>query len=72
VKTNARRRLTAALSNASKTVSTLIIQSVLATDDLRKEHCKFGVQSCQMEREKQLMDKKRLAEQKIMEEQVYA
>ena len=27
---------------------------------------------CQMEREKQLMDKKRISEQQIMEEQVYA
>ena len=42
------------------------------TDDLRKEAGKFFVQQCQIEREKQLMDKKRLAENKIMEEQVYA
>jgi Trichohyalin-plectin-homology domain len=43
-----------------------------ATDDLRKEAGKFNVQQCQMEREKQLMEKKRLAEQKIMEEGIYA
>jgi len=30
------------------------------------------VHQCQMEREKQLMDKKRISEQQIMEEQVYA
>lgn len=44
----------------------------IATDDLRQEAGKFNVHQCQMERERQLMDKKRLAEQKIMEEQVYA
>lgn len=46
--------------------------TVSATDDLRKEAGKFNVHQCQMERERQLMDKKRLADQKIMEEQVYA
>ena len=45
---------------------------MLATDDLRKEQGKFFVYQCQMEREKQLMDKKRDVERKIMEEQVYA
>ena len=45
---------------------------IIATDDLRKEQGKFFVYQCQMEREKQLMDKKRLTEQKIMEEQIYA
>ena len=30
------------------------------------------MQQCQLEREKQLVDKKRIAESKIMEEQVYA
>jgi hypothetical protein len=44
----------------------------IATDDLRKEAAKFFVYQCQMDREKQLVDKKRLAEHKIMEEQVYA
>lgn len=34
----------------------------LATDDLRKEAGKFFVNQCQMEREKQLMDKKRIVE----------
>lgn len=42
------------------------------TDDLRKEAGKFFVLQCQMEREKQLVDKKRLTENKIMEEHVYA
>lgn len=42
------------------------------TDDLRKEAGKFFVQQCQMEREKQLVDKKRAGDQKIMEEHVYA
>ena len=42
------------------------------TDDLRKEQGKFFVYQCQMEREKQLMDKKRAADNKIMEEHVYA
>lgn len=46
--------------------------SNIATDDLRKEAGKFFVLQCQMEREKQLMDKKRLTENKIMEEHVYA
>ena len=46
--------------------------TVVATDDLRKEAGKFNVHQCQMEREKQLMDKKRISEQQIMEEQVYA
>jgi hypothetical protein len=42
------------------------------TDDLRKEQGKFFVQQCQLEREKQLVDKKRATDQKIMEEHVYA
>ena len=42
------------------------------TDDLRKEAGKFFVYQCQMEREKQLVDKKRAVDQKIMEEHVYA
>ena len=42
------------------------------TDDLRKEQGKFFVYQCQMAREKQLVDKKRATDQKIMEEHVYA
>ena len=49
-----------------------IVTLILATDDLRKEAGKFFVLQCQMEREKQLVDKKRLTENKIMEEHVYA
>lgn len=49
-----------------------IVSLILATDDLRKEAGKFFVLQCQMEREKQLVDKKRLTENKIMEEHVYA
>lgn len=48
-----------------------IVSLILATDDLRKEAGKFFVLQCQMEREKQLVDKKRLTENKIMEEHVY-
>ncbi len=50
----------------------ILVTLILATDDLRKEAGKFFVLQCQMEREKQLMDKKRAGEQKIMEEHVYA
>lgn len=63
------------MSRDSKTVTIsiiLITACAIATDDLRNEAGKFFVHQCQMEREKQLMDKRRLAEQKIMEEQVYA
>jgi hypothetical protein len=50
----------------------ILVTLILATDDLRKEAGKFFVLLCQMEREKQLVDKKRLTENKIMEEHVYA
>ena len=50
----------------------ILVTLILATDDLRKEAGKFFVLQCQMEREKQLVDKKRLTENKIMEEHVYA
>ena len=66
-------RSTADSSRDSRTVSPSIsYNSNVATDDLRKEAGKFFVLQCQMEREKQLMDKKRLTENKIMEEHVYA
>lgn len=66
-------RSTADSSRDSRTVSPSISNnSNVATDDLRKEAGKFFVLQCQMEREKQLMDKKRLTENKIMEEHVYA
>lgn len=44
----------------------------IATDELRKEGSKFYTQHCQLEREKQLLEKRRIADQQIMEEQVYA
>jgi len=44
----------------------------METDDLRKEETAFMVAGCQLEREKQLMDKKQKMEQAILEEQVYA
>ena len=66
-------RSTVDLSRDSRTVSIIInSNSNIATDDLRKEAGKFFVLQCQMEREKQLLDKKRLTENKIMEEHVYA
>ena len=58
-------------NSVSKTVTYQFL-FLLATDDLRKEAGKFFVHQCQMEREKQLMDKKKAIDQKIMEEQVYA
>ena len=65
-------RSTVDLSRDSKTVRHLNIHSNIATDDLRKEAGKFFVLQCQMEREKQLVEKKRQTENKIMEEHVYA
>lgn len=57
----------------SRTVCQLLCCNCdIATDDLRKEAGKFFVYQCQMEREKQLVDKKRQQENKIMEEHVYA
>jgi len=44
----------------------------METDELRKEETQFLVAGCQIEREKQLMDKKSKLEQSIIEEQVYA
>lgn len=44
----------------------------METDELRKEETHFMIAGCQLEREKQLMDKKSKLEQQIVEEQVYA
>lgn len=44
----------------------------METDDLRKEETAFMIAGTQLEREKQLMDKKAKLEQAIVEEQVYA
>eukprot|EP00356_Strombidium_inclinatum_P009599 CAMPEP_0170507924 /NCGR_PEP_ID=MMETSP0208-20121228/60599_1 /TAXON_ID=197538 /ORGANISM="Strombidium inclinatum, Strain S3" /LENGTH=117 /DNA_ID=CAMNT_0010790477 /DNA_START=51 /DNA_END=404 /DNA_ORIENTATION=- len=44
----------------------------METDELRKEETKFMVAGCQLEREKQLIDRKMKYEQQIVEEQVYA
>lgn len=44
----------------------------METDDLRREETSFMVAGCQIEREKQLMDKRAKLEQQIVEEQVYA
>lgn len=44
----------------------------METDELRKEETNFMIAGCQIEREKQLMDKKSKIEQNIVEEQVYA
>lgn len=44
----------------------------METDELRKEEAAFMIAGCQIEREKQLMDKKTKLEEKIVEEQVYA
>ena len=40
----------------------------METDDLRKEETSFMVAGCNIEREKQLMDKKAKLEQQIVEE----
>lgn len=40
----------------------------METDDLRKEETQFMVAGCNIEREKQLMDKKAKLEQQIVEE----
>ena len=40
----------------------------METDDLRREETSFMVAGCQIEREKQLMDKKAKLEQQIVEE----
>ena len=44
----------------------------METDELRKEETAFMIAGCQLEREKQLMDKRSKLEQAINEEQVYA
>lgn len=44
----------------------------METDELRKEETQFMVAGCQLEREKQLMDKKQRLQDQIVEEQVYA
>lgn len=44
----------------------------METDDLRREETNFMIAGTQIEREKQLMDKKMKLEQNILEEQVYA
>jgi hypothetical protein len=44
----------------------------METDDLRREETNFMIAGTQIEREKQLMDKKAKLEQQIVEEQVYA
>jgi hypothetical protein len=44
----------------------------METDELRKEETAFMIAGCQIEREKQLMDKKQKLEEQIIEEQVYA
>lgn len=49
-----------------------LLALLLATDELRKEGSKFYTHHCQMEREKQLMDKQKRMMQGIEEEQIYA
>jgi len=44
----------------------------MENDALRREDSKFYTNGTQIEREKQLIDKRRQIEQKMMEEQVYA
>lgn len=44
----------------------------VATDELRKEDSKFQTHNCQMDREKQLMDKMKRMQGEIVENQVYA
>ena len=44
----------------------------METDDLRREETKFMIAGCQLEREKQLLDKRSKLEMSIAEEQVYA
>ena len=44
----------------------------METDDLRREETHFMMACTQLEREKQLMDKRQKMEEKIVEEQVYA
>lgn len=44
----------------------------MGNDALRKEDSKFYIMGTQVEREKQLIDKRRQIEQRMLEEQVYA
>jgi hypothetical protein len=44
----------------------------METDELRREETQFMVAGTQIEREKQLMDKRAKLENQIVEEQVYA
>ena len=44
----------------------------METDDLRKEETQFLIAGCNLEREKQLMDKREKLQNNIVEEQVYA
>jgi hypothetical protein len=44
----------------------------METDDLRREETHFMMAGTQLEREKQLMDKRQKMEENIIEEQVYA
>ena len=44
----------------------------METDELRQEETQFMIAGCQLEREKQLMDKRSKLEQAIQEEHVYA
>ena len=44
----------------------------MQNDALRKEDSKFYIMGTQVEREKQLIDKRRQIEQRMLEEQVYA
>lgn len=44
----------------------------METDDLRKEETNFLIAGCQIEREKQLQDKRQKLQGQIVEEQVYA
>lgn len=60
------------MNNGLRTVSVLILNEPLATDELRKEEAKFFTLHCQNEREKQLLEKRTQAERQIMEEQIYA
>ena len=42
------------------------------TDELRKEDAKFYLKQCALEREEQMIEKRRAMEEKIMEESLYA
>lgn len=59
-------------SNRDSETVRLHYVNFVATDELRKEESKFYTQHCQMEREKQLMDKQKLMQQNIQEEYIYA